>query len=328
MLLNIIADYGILHTMKLSRCILSVLAVMATGGYAHADDAARVAELTQLYDATSAVCGGISDELQRLKNMTTAGTVVSGVGTVAAGGALYAGLSKAQIDKEIERLEKQICDAGGCDLDTVQGMSRTTFFNSVVQPMSEIAELKRQLADAEERSIRAGNWRTGLMAGATATNITSAILSGINHDQSDLIQKIEACNNAIDMVNRVDISGINPFENPIVNKLDGIKTWCKHLDVAEIEKFEKQQTVVMGTSIAGAATGATGTATSAAANSNGVRKDNTDAGKKKEKNLNTTANVMAGATTVLGGVSTGFNIASLTKINKIIKETGRCEENF
>lgn len=314
--------------MKSGYLFLFMVAVLTLNTSVHADDADRILQLTQLYNATSAVCSGISDELQHLKNMTTAGTVVAGVGTVAAGGALYAGLSKTQIDKEIERLEKQICDAGGCNPDTVAQMSPDTFFNIVILPMSEIAELQQQLVDAEKRSKRMGNWRTGLMAGATATNITSAIVSGVNHNQSDLIQQITACNNAVASVKNADIGGLNPIENPIVRKLDNIKTWCGNIDATEIEKFEKQQTVVMGTSIAGGVTGATGTVNSAVANSSGIRNDNSESGKKKEKNLNTTANVMAGATTVLSGVSTGFNIASLTKINKIIKETHRCEEAF
>lgn len=302
---------------------MSVVVALTFNTSARADDADRIAQLTQLYNATSVVCSGISDKLQHLKNMTTGSAVVSGVGTVVAGGALYAGLSKTQIDKEIERLEKQICDAGGCDADAVAQMSADTFFNNVMLPMSKIAELQKQLADAEKRSKRMGNWRTGLMSGATATNITSAILSGVSRNQSDLIQQITACNNAIASVKNADVFGLNPIENPIVQKLNKITTWCADIDVVEIEKFEKQQTVVMGTSIAGAATGAAGTITSALANSKNVRNDKNE---KKEKNLNTTANVMAGTTTVLSGVSTGFNIASLTKINKIIKQAHRCED--
>lgn len=318
----------IIAIMKSSRFILSILALVMIGAPAHADDADRIAQLTQLYDATRSVCGAVSDELQHLKNMTTGGAVVSGVGTVAAGGALYAGISKSQIDKEIERLQQQICDAGGCTVDGVQAMSDSDFLTKVIQPMSEIAALQRQLADATKKSIRMGNWRTGLMAGATATNITSAVLSGINHNQSDLIQQITACNNAIDMVANADVSGLNPMENPVVSKLNSIKTWCHGIDVRAIETFEKQQTIAMGTSIAGAVTGATGTVTSAVANSPTIRDNNTDAGRKKEKKLNTTANVMAGTTTVLGGVSTGFNIASINKINKIIKQAKLCEEVF
>lgn len=293
---------------------------------AHADDAARIAQLTQLYDVTGAVCGGISDELENLKNMTIGNTVVSGVGTVAAGGALYAGLSKVQIDKEIERLEKQICDAGGCTPEGVAAMSDGDFLELVIHPIGQIAELMQELDAATQKSVRLGNWRTGLMAGATATNITSAILSGISRDQSDLIQQVTACNNAINSIANADMAGLNPIEVPIVQKLYNIKTWCPNIDAKEIEKFEKQQTVVMGTGIAGAAIGTIGTATSAAANSKRIRDNNTDAGRKKEKDLNTTANVMAGTTTVLGGVSTGFNIASITKINKIIKQLKLCEE--
>lgn len=312
--------------MKLIHFILGVGLVLALYPVAHADDTDRLAQLGQLYNATRAVCGGLSDELQHLKNMTTGNTVVSGVGTAAAGGALYAGLSKSKIDREIERLEQQICDAGGCTPDGVAAMSDADFLEHVIIPMGQIAELMEQLGNATKKSVRLGNWRTGLMAGATATNITSAILSGVNRDQSDLIQQITACNNAITRVANTDMVGLNPVENPIVQKLNNVKTWCSNIDADEIEKFEKQQSVAMGTSIAGTVTGVTGTVTSAIANGDNVRNDNSNHGRNKEKNLNTTANVMAGATTVFGGVSTGFNIASLTKINKIIKQVKLCED--
>lgn len=74
--------------MKLIHFILGVGLVLALYPVAHADDTDRLAQLTQLYYATRAVCGGLSDELQHLKNMTTGNTVVSGVGT-AAGDAFY-----------------------------------------------------------------------------------------------------------------------------------------------------------------------------------------------------------------------------------------------
>ena len=312
--------------MKLIHFILGAGLVLALYPVAHADDTDRLGQLGQLYNATRAVCGGLSDELQHLKNMTTGNTVVSGVGTAAAGGALYAGLSKSKIDREIERLEQQICDAGGCTPDGVAAMSDADFLEHVIIPMGQIAELMEQLGNATKKSVRLGNWRTGLMAGATATNITSAILSNVNRDQSDLIQQITACNNAITRVANADMVGLNPIENPIVQKLNNVKTWCSNIDADEIEKFEKHQSVAMGTSIAGTVTGVTGTVTSAVANGDNVRNDNSERGRNKEKNLNTTANVMAGATTVFGGVSTGFNIASLTKINKIIKQVKLCED--
>lgn len=285
---------------------------------------ADTALLNEHYDVARQVCGGISTRLEKLKTTTTVNTVVSGAGTVAAGGALYAGIKKADIDKQIEALQKQICDAGGCDPDTVEAMSDGDFLQFVLEPIGQIAELER----LQQKSKNAGNWRTGLLAGASATNIASAIIAGINKNQSDLIQQIVACNNAMELIGELNTSGINPFENPVAQKINAIKTQCKAIDVSDVEKFEKQQTVVMGTSIAGAATGIVGVATSAAANSDKIRKDNSDSGRKKEHNLNTTANVMAGATTVMGGVSTGFNIASITKLNKIIKQAKLCEELF
>lgn len=303
-----------------------LLVLMIPGGalaIGSAEDAPRVAELNEIYNLARTTCMGISGRIGGLKNTTTANTVVSGVGTVASGGALYSGIKKAQIDKQIEKLQEQICAAGGCDAASVEAMSDADFFN-VLTIYSEIAYLQK----LQEKSVSLGNWRTGLMATGTATNIASAIMAGLNKNQSDLIQQITACNIAVEMLLAYDIHDINPIEYPIVKKIDSVKTWCHKVDVDDIEKIEKKQKVVMGTSIAGAATGTVGTVTSAVANSAKVRNDNSAHGKNKEKNLNTTANVMAGTTTVLSGVSTGFNIAALSNINKVIKSTKLCEEAF
>ena len=85
----------------------------------------------------------------------------------------------------------------------------------------------------------------------------------------------------------------------------------------------------MGTSIAGAAIGAVGVGTSAAANS-GKYMDNkinmSEEDRKKEKALNTTANVMAGANVATGAVETGLNISLITLTKKLMESAGRCED--
>ena len=287
------------------------------------------ARAQQVFDATRIVCSGISDEISKVSNISKINTAVTGVGTVAAGGALVAGVKKSQEEEEIDKLVAQICEAGGCTAEGVENMSNEDFFNNIIQPMAEIAELQKRL----EKSKKLGNWRTGLMAGTIGTNVASAIISGVNRDQSELIQHIQACDAAIqsanDMSKQLKSEGITPMENPIVKKLSDVDTWCKSIDINDIEKIEKRMTGVMGTSIAGTAIGIVGVGTSAAANSDKYMDHKltlSEADKKKEHALNTTANVMAGANTVAGAVETGLNISLITLTKRLMEQATRCEE--
>ena len=105
------------------------------------------------------------------------------------------------------------------------------------------------------------------MAGTIGTNLATAILSGRNMNQSDLIQQITACNDMIKTVSEVQhtlkTAGINPIENPVMRKLDNAKTWCDQMNVADVEKIENRMKASLGTSIAGGVIGVAGTATSA-----------------------------------------------------------------
>ena len=299
--------------------------------YGAVDD--LIAEAQNIFNATKMVCSGISDEISKVSNVSKINTAVTGVGTVAAGGALIAGIRKSQEEEEIDRLVEQICKAGGCTAEGVESMSSEDFFNNVMQPMAEIAELQERL----ERSKKLGNWRTGLMAGTIGTNVASAILSGVNKNQSELIQHIQACNEAVksvnDMSNKLKLEGVNPMENPIVKQLNTVGIWCNNMNIADIEKIEKRMTGVMGTSIAGAVIGIAGTATSAAANSDKYMNEQnrlnlTEQEKNKKNNLNTASNVMAGANVVTGAVETGLNISLITLTKKLIHQAEQCEGVF
>lgn len=292
-----------------------------------------IAEAQNIFNATKMVCSGISDEISKVSNVSKINTAVTGVGTVAAGGALVSGIKKSQEEEEIDTLVAQICNAGGCTPEGVESMSDEDFFNNVMQPMAEIAELQEKL----ERSKKLGNWRTGLMAGTIGTNVASAILSGVNKNQSELIQHIQACNEAVksvnNMSNKLKLEGVNPLENPIMKQLSNVNTWCNNINIADIEKIEKRMTGVMGTSIAGAVIGVAGTATSAAANSDKYMNEQkrlnlTEQEKNKKNNLNTASNVMAGANVVTGAVETGLNISLITLTKKLIKQAEQCEGVF
>ena len=297
----------------------------------YGDDLIATAQST--YDAVRIVCSGISDEISRVSNVSKVNTAVTGAGTVAAGGALIAGAKKSSVEAEIDELVKQICDNGGCDANSVESMSDEDFWNKVLAPMAQIAELM-ELSEQLQESKQMGNWRTGLMVGTVGTNVASAILAGVNKDQSELVQHIQACNETVksarDMYKQLKQAGINPMEHSIGRKLAHINDACNDINISDIEKIEKRMTGVMGTSIAGAVVGVAGVATSASANSDKYmdarnRLEMTDADRKKKDNLNKAANVMAGANVVTGAVETGLNISLINLTKKLMAQAEQCE---
>ncbi len=297
----------------------------------YADDSELIRKATEMYEATRITCSGISDEISKISNISKANTAVTAVGTVASTGALAVGIKKSEEEKEIEALIVEICKKGGCTRAGVEKMSDEQFFNEVVLGLERLYELKQKI----EKSKTLGNWRTGLMAGTIGTNLASAIMSGINIKQSDLIQHITACNKMVESIQDIELeikrAGINPYEHPVVTKISNIRTWCNKLNTKDVEKIENRMKGVMGTSIAGGVIGIVGVGTSAAANSDKymaiekkVRLSEKD--KKTEHALNTTANVMAGANIATGAVETGLNISLITLTKKMIKQAQRCEE--
>ena len=293
------------------------------------EDTIRKAE--EIYEVARITCSGISDEISKVSNISKANTAVTAVGTVASTGALAAGIAKSQQEKEIEALIDKMCKAGGCTAEGVEAMSDEDFFFNVLQPMAEIAELQKKI----NKSKTLGNWRTGLMAGTIGTNLASAIMSGININQSDLIQHITACNEAIaglqDAETELRKVGANPMEYPVVKNINNARTWCNKINTKDVEKIENRMKGVFGTSIVGGVIGIVGTGTSAAANSDKYMKlENkvklTEDQKKTEHALNTTANVMAGANIATGAVETGLNISLISLTKKLMKQAERCED--
>lgn len=300
------------------------------------------------YETVQSFCGGLSAELSQISGVSIAGAVVSGVGTVASGGALAVGLAKQQTDKEVAdmsaQIAQQICDNGGCDADTIEAMSPEEFAQKILPLLIQGIELENQdringiisMKVEQDRQIakskKLGNWRTGLLATSTGTNLATAIIAGLNRDQTELLQQVTACNTAVAQLritydHAISI-GINPLEEFYMQSINDTISNCGTLNVADVQKIEKRMTAVMGTGIAGTAVGVVGTATSASANSAQVRNDNTAAGKKREKNLNTVANVASGTNVVLGTVETGLNASMITLTKKMIRTARQCEDTL
>ncbi len=317
----------------IKNCIaFSMLAILFNPNISRAyeyEDEGLMRKAEEMYQAVRITCSGISDEISKVSNISKANTAVTAVGTAASTGALVAGIKKSQEEEEIEKLIDQICKAGGCTAKEVQEMPDEQFFG-ILQQMAELYQLQKRI----EKSKTLGNWRTGLMAGTIGTNLASAIMSGININQSELIQHITACNEAVsgleDIETELKKAGISPIQEPIAKNINNARTWCNKINTKDVEKIENRMKGVLGTSVVGGVIGIVGTGTSAAANSDkymAVEKKVrlTEDQKKTEHALNTTANVMAGANIATGVVETGLNISLISLTKKLMQQAERCE---
>lgn len=274
------------------------------------------------YNAIQSVCSNISDSISQISGVAKANTAVNAIGTGASGGALAVGIAKTKADARVDELYKELCSLGACNAASIPNMTDEQVLKAASN-LSKISELSKELKAEMQKKKSLGNWRTGLMAGNVATNVASAIIAGINRDKSELVQQIQACNEAVkagsDMSRELQRAGVSPMDNPIVKKLSSVTTWCGNLNIDNIEKIEKKMGAVMGTSIAGAAIGTAGAAVSATANSDKVDPN-------KEKALNTTANVISGVNAATGIVGVGLNISMINTAKDMIKQSERCEE--
>ena len=261
-------------------------------------------------------CAGINVKLQEIKKFGTINTVVTGIGTAAAGGALYAGIRKKDFDKKAEYLIKQ--------MQNIKNMSDQEFIN-FLRGMANYKELKGQhdslckmKQSYQAKAKKLGNIRTGLMVGNTATAVAGTIISNKNKNSSESIKDmIQTCLDAIkDNENEIGQSMID-CEPGQYARLNKVITNCRTLSIENMEKVSTQNktsSIVSGVNIG---TGTAGVITSALANKN--QYDN------KTKNLNTAANVLAGTSMVASGVSTVFNAATLKSINNNLQASESCE---
>ncbi len=274
------------------------------------------------YSAIQSVCSNVSDSISSVSGVAKANTAVNAIGTAASGGAFAVGIAKSKVDEKVDDLWKELCSLGACDASSIPNMSDEQVLKAASN-LSKIRELSTELKSELKKKKSLGNWRTGLMAGNVATNVASAIIAGVNRGKSELVQQIQACNEAVkagnDMSKELQRAGISPMDNPIVKKLSAVSTWCGNLDINNVEKIEKQMGATMGTSIAGAAIGTAGVAVSAVANSEKVDPN-------KEKALNTTANVISGVNVAAGVVGMVLNISMINTAKNMIKQSERCEE--
>ena len=277
--------------------------------------------------ATYTACVGIDDELNDLKTMAGINTAITSVGTAAGVGATVTGLVKADKDKQIEvKLEKlreieqknpglQSTDA---EWDNFESSLTTELANAKI----EVEKYQAEIEKLNKQSKKLGNWRTGLMAGATATNVAGAIIAGTNKVDTDLKTQIDNCISSVKTLqNSMMQARINGED---VSEAESIASACGEYEYVDVSKINNRGRGAMISSTVGAATGLAGTVTSAIANTDKTRNDNTESGKQKEKNLNTASNVLAGTTTVASATATVFNATQISAIKKVASVAEKC----
>jgi len=150
--------------------------------------------------ATYTACVGIDDELNDLKTMAGINTAITSVGTAAGIGATVTGLVKADKDKQIEKLEMvrlQKISESNINRGTNNGnmsdnlAALDTYYQN--HKNDSYKDIDSEIEKLTKQSKNLGNWRTGLMAGATATNVAGAIIAGTNKVDGDLKTQIDNC---------------------------------------------------------------------------------------------------------------------------------------
>ena len=252
-------------------------------------------------------------------------TAITGVGTGLGAGATIVGIVKSQKDAEAKRIADKI----NYTERPYQVMPTEAEMNEMRNEFNS-ANLQNQFDELRRQSKTLGNWRTGLLAGNTATNIAGAIIAGKNRTDGDLQNQIDNCKIAIGELRRARAQA--RIDKIDVSEANAIVSACEGFETVDISKINSRAKGAMISGIVGATTGLAGTITSGVANSESVRKDGlkpsekTNADWDKEKNINTAANVLAGASTVASGAATVFNATQIKTIKDVANVAAKCTE--
>ncbi len=279
--------------------------------YAHAEECQYEWIKSSLRNA----CTGIAKELREIKEQDTINVVVTAVGTGAAGGALYAGIKRNDINKKIAELDKQMADIKNMsNADFVRFLKNMVALQEAKEHYNNMCAQKRQL---QAQAKKLGNVRTGLMVGNTATAVAGTIISGKTEQNSGDIK--EMIQNCLDTINKQKQNiGQAQIDCPpsVSQTLQNIINECGKMSTTHMDKVSKNSNTSKIVSAVNIGTGLVGTVTSAAANSKSTPNQKAD----------TAANIFAGTSAVASGTSTVFNAITLKAINDNLKSATACEE--
>jgi len=267
---------------------------------AYADD------VSSLFAAAQSACTETHQGLEKIKTLMGVSTGASAVGTVTSGTALVTGLAKAKTDKELAK------------------MTAEDLYKYAEELEETMVKLNEERAELEKKSKTLGNVRTGMMAASTATSVTSAATSGATIKMfEDTLNNMHNCQTL-----SMQLGDQKTDDDNMLRKIKLVKMRCSDFDYDNITKIKKLATANTGVATAGAATGLFGTIASALANSERTRGDDTFAGMKKEKNLNTGANIAAGVTTATSLTSVVLSGSALSNLKRNAQNAADCVKAF
>ena len=287
-------------------------------------------DLATKIDEVKVECSGIKSNLDTIFGLSVATTVSSGLGTLAAGGALGVGIAKSVTDKKIEK-NKLFLETKSSRLDTSSPENLKASATALLSELDSDAEkLEAEISKLEKTSKTLGNIRTGLMAGATATSLVSTGTSiGATVTASKLAEKMSSCNTKLSelkIAKNTLIAVLEDAEQPsTIATADNILNACTGYDEANIKTLKTTMTASAVVSGIGSAVAGAGTVTSIMANTDKTRNDDSEKGQKKEKALNLTTNILAGVATGTSGASTVLSATAISRAKKDSEMAGNCE---
>ena len=285
------------------------------------------ATLSQKIDEVRSECSGIKSNLDTIFGLSVATTVSSGLGTLAAGGALGVGIAKSVTDKKIEKNNELLA--------AFKKASTSGKEEDIAEFESQIDKINKLITGGEQEKLEKtsktlGNIRTGLMAGATATSLVSTGTSiGATVTASKLAEKMSSCNTKLSelkIAKNTLIAVLEDAEQPsTIATADNILNACTGYDEANIKTLKTTMTASAVVSGIGSAVAGAGTVTSIMANTDKTRNDDSEKGQKKEKALNLTTNILAGVATGTSGASTVLSATAISRAKKDSEMAGNCE---
>lgn len=327
-----------MHREKLKSVFVGLIVGMVACGA----NAADISALDVSIQNVRAACDGLSNQMGELKRMAGINTAVTGVGTLASGGATVAGIVKSNVDAQAEEIEKWLerfmnqptdtsdnpkIDLTGIDKDTLMDMlsgSEPVMVAVGGTEKSEITAKQEELNQKTQQSKTLGNVRTGLLATGTVSNIAGAVIAGKNRTQGGLAEMIADCVDAVRALEnakmRAHVAGTATDDDvALADKIIAACGGYKTVDLSVVDNRAKGATISSGI---GAATGLVGTITSGVANSNKTRSGDAS----REKNLNTASNVLSGATTAASLTATIFNATQINAVKDLVQVADQCED--
>lgn len=313
--------------------------------------AAMDSALSEMRDA----CVGISTDLDRLKTLAGVGAGASAAGVLTGGGAIMAGVKKAQVDSDniYKNSRAALWNSWSGDGSTIGASPRlkeklrksVSELSAGGNKVNDIIQQKHlQGTNAGKESKKLGDVRTGTLAVATVTNVAGAAVAGtgLGRSAGGLVTRVNACLEAGKELNNIwgqvrinknaydsglQLVGKNPAEeNKLISdsdleRVETIVRICDEWSTVNLSKIGDRATGALVTNVIGAASGAAGVATSAIANSDEMRFSGTD----REAKLNKASNVLAGTTTVASGAATIFNASQKSVIKRASTIANACE---